>query len=94
MIESIGLTKQFVRTLKKGKKEVQIDTKFVLSILKVQIVVQIVVKNGVQIVVDTVDIIDKDKDIYFILFNKYKKEIEKRFWNNRFDKKMSSRRRF
>ena len=41
-----------------------------------------VVKSGVQIVVDTADIIDKDKDIYIILFNKYKEQIEKRFWNN------------
>ena len=52
-----------------------------------------VVKSGVQIVVDTADIIDKDKDIYIILFNKYKEQIEKRFWNNRYDKKMSIRRR-
>ena len=36
-----------------------------------------VVKSGVQIVVDTADIIDKDKDIYIILFNKYKEQIEK-----------------
>ena len=38
-----------------------------------------VVKSGVQIVVDTADIIDKDKDIYIILFNKYKEQIEKDF---------------
>ncbi len=33
-------------------------------------------KSGVKTVVDTADIIDKDKDIYIILFNKYKKQIE------------------
>ena len=36
-------------------------------------------KSGVEIVVDTADIIDKDKDIYIILFNKYKKQIENGF---------------
>ena len=35
-----------------------------------------VVKSGVQIVVDTADIIDKDKDIYIILFNKSKQNIK------------------
>ena len=38
-----------------------------------------VAKSGVEIVVDTADIIDKDKDIYIILFNKYKKQIENGF---------------
>ena len=38
-----------------------------------------VVKSGVQIVVDTADIIDKDKDIYLCLYNKYKRQIEKSF---------------
>ena len=38
-----------------------------------------VVKSGVKTVVDTADIIDKDKDIYIILFNKYKKLIENGF---------------
>ena len=36
-------------------------------------------KSGVEIVVDTADIIDKDKDIYIILFNKYKNQIKKGF---------------
>lgn len=36
-------------------------------------------KSGVKTVVDTADIIDKDKDNYIILFNKYKKQIEKGF---------------
>lgn len=36
-------------------------------------------KSGVKTVVDTADIIDKDKDIYIILFNKYKKQIERGF---------------
>ena len=36
-------------------------------------------KSGVKTVVDTADIIDKDKDIYIILFNKYKKQIENGF---------------
>lgn len=36
-----------------------------------------VAKSGVEIVVDTADIIDKDKDIFIILFNKYKKQIER-----------------
>lgn len=38
-----------------------------------------VVESGVEEVVDTADIIDKDKDIYIILFNKYKKQIENGF---------------
>ncbi len=38
-----------------------------------------VAKSGVEIVVDTADIIDKDKDIYIILFNEYKKQIERGF---------------
>lgn len=44
--------------------------------MKVQIVVYRVVKSGVQIVANTADIIDKDKDIYIYLFNIYKKQIE------------------
>ncbi len=36
-------------------------------------------KTGVEIVVDTADIIDKDKDIYIILFNKYKNKIKSGF---------------
>lgn len=36
-------------------------------------------KSGVKTVIDTADIIDKDKDIYIILFNKYKKQIENGF---------------
>ena len=36
-------------------------------------------KSGVKTVVDTADIIDKDKDIYIILFNKNKKQIERGF---------------
>ena len=32
-------------------------------------------KSGVKTVVDTADIIDKDKDIYIILFNKYKCQV-------------------
>lgn len=36
-------------------------------------------KSGVKTVIDTADIIDKDKDIYIILFNKYKKQIESGF---------------
>ncbi len=36
-------------------------------------------KSGVKTVVDTADIIDKDKDNYIILFNKYKKQIENGF---------------
>lgn len=36
-------------------------------------------KSGVKTVVDTANIIDKDKDIYIILFNKYKKQIENGF---------------
>ena len=36
-------------------------------------------KSGVKTVIDTADITDKDKDIYIILFNKYKKQIENGF---------------
>lgn len=42
-----------------------------------KIVVYRVVKSGVEIVVNTADIIDKDKDIYIYLFNIYKELIKK-----------------